>query len=147
MNGGMGFIKTHIYVSFWGYPNLVSLVVKKGVQDLLEIGEQTLSQATIAWCPFTSPNTWGWPSVGYAGAHFECWSCFPGEIRCPSWWNQQFGNFQRGKNDTVVFVLDRRYTTYIIIYNYCMYVCINKWANALVPPTPFQGWRKKCADI
>ena len=22
-----------------------------------------------------------------------------------------------------------------------------KWANALVPPTPFQGWRKKCADI
>ena len=23
----------------------------------------------------------------------------------------------------------------------------NKWANALVPPTPFQGWRKKCADI
>ena len=25
--------------------------------------------------------------------------------------------------------------------------CNNKWANALVPPTPFQGWRKKCADI
>jgi len=24
---------------------------------------------------------------------------------------------------------------------------IYKWANALVPPTPFQGWRKKCADI
>ena len=23
----------------------------------------------------------------------------------------------------------------------------NKWANALVPPTPFQGWRKECAYI
>jgi hypothetical protein len=38
MNGGMGFIKSHHYVSFSGYPNLVSLVVKKGFQDLLEIG-------------------------------------------------------------------------------------------------------------
>ena len=29
----------------------------------------------------------------------------------------------------------------------CSTVMRNKWANALVPPTPFQGWRKKCADI
>ena len=34
--------------------------------------------------------------------------------------------------------------TYFIIY---IYTQLYKWANALVPPTPFQGWRKKCADI
>ena len=34
------------------------------------------------------------------------------------------------------------------LYTYAIqYIYIYKWANALVPPTPFQGWRKKFADI
>ena len=42
--------------------------------------------------------------------------------------------------------------THTLIHT-CMHACVHththiyKWANALVPPTPFQGWRKKCADI